>query len=228
MDTSPVDHLVSTPSSYLSFSHSEGPCVDHSATSHQQGASYDPYSGDPFAPSNNPSGPVPSRSPPIQQQQTNPYTDPYSSGGNQYLANPHDTYQNQYTQGTGQGPQRTYTLGGSGYGDNVVPDRQVSPGYTPNPHADPYGTQPVVRTTSPTQMYSAGYQPAPVQTPGPMQTPQRQPGAGGTKRPTLVNMTPDDDGYGPGPAHGSEEYADSPPTYDEHEPRPAGVWSTKS
>jgi len=230
MDTSLVDHLVSTTFTYLSFSHPEGPRTDHSAISHQQGPSYDPYGADSFPPPNNPPGPVPSHSPPIQQQQPNPYTDPYSSGGNQYLANPHEPYQNPYTQGTGQGPQRAYTLGGSGYGDNVVPDSQVSPGYIPNPHGDPYGTQAVVRTTSPTQIYSAGYQPAPSQTPSPMQAPERPPGAGGAgpRRPTLVNMTPDNDGYGPDPAHEGEHYADNPPTYDEHEPRPAGVWSTKS
>ena len=229
MDTSHVDRLVSTAFSYPLSSHPEGPCVDHSAISHQQGASYDPYNNDPFTPSN-PPAPVPSHSPPIPQQ-PNPYSDPYSSGGNQYLANPHDGPQNPYTQGTGQGPQRAYTLGGSGYGDNVVPDSQVSPGYIPNPHAESYGNQPTMRTTSPTQMYSGAYQPTPVQSPGPMQAPKRPPGAGGPlpqRQPTLVNMTPDNDGYGPGPAHDSGQYADNPPTYDEHEPRPAGVWSTKS
>ena len=201
--------------------------------SSQQGASYDPYSADPFA-SNNPPISVPSHSPPTQQQ-PNPYTDPYSSGGNQYLANPHnaylqqDSYQNPYAQGAGQGPQRAYTLGGSGYGDNVVPDRQAGPGYTPNPYVDSYGNQQPVRSTSPTQMYAGAYQPTSVQTQSPTQAPQRPLGMGGAgalpkKQSTLVNMTPDDGGYPQGGGH----YDDSPPTYDEHEPRPAGVWSTKS
>ena len=236
MDTNTVEHLVSTASSHLLSGRPERPCVDHSAVSSQQGASYDPYSTDPFASNNNPI-PVPSHSPPIQQQQQpNPYTDPYPSGGNQYLANPHsaypqhDSYSNPYTQGAGQGPQRAYTLGGSGYGDNLVPDSQTGPGYTPNPYVDSYGNQPPVRSTSPTQMYAGAYRPA---TQSPTQAPQRPPGAGGVgplpkKQPTLVNVTPDNGGYRPGPAQGNGQYEDSPPTYDEHEPRPAGVWSTKS
>ena len=226
MDTNTVEHLVSTASSHLFSGCSECPYVDHSAVSSQQTASHDPYSADPFASNNNPPVPVPSHSPPIQQQQQqNPYTDPYPSGGNQYLANPHgaypqnDSYSNPYTQGAGQGPQRAYTLGGSGYGDNVVPDSRSSPGYTPNPYVDSYGNQPPVRTISPTQMYTGA--------------PQRPPGAGGagplpTKQPTLVNMTPDDGGYRPNPAQGNGQYDDNPPTYDEYEHRPAGVWSTKS
>jgi len=230
---------------YTTFGHPlsgspEGLCVDHSTVSHQQGPSYDPYNTDPYASPNNPPVPVPSHSPPIQQQQPpNPYTDSYSSGGSQYLANPHgaypqqDSYQNAYTQGAGQGPQRAYTLGGSGYGNNVVPDNQASPGYTQNPYVDSYGNQPPVRSTSPTQMYTGGYQPPPVQSQSPIQAPQRPPGAGGAgplsgKQPTLVNMTPDHDEYQPGPAQGRGQYEDSPPTYDSHEPRPAGVWSTKS
>ena len=193
----------------------KGPCADHSAVSHQQGPSYDPFSADP---SNTPPVPVPSHSPPIQQQQPNTYSDSYPSGGNQYLANPHsayDPYQNPYTQG-GQGPSRAYTLGGSGYGDNPVPDNQAGPGYIPNPYVDSYVAQAPARSTSPTHMYTA-------------QAPQRPPGAGGAgqppRQPTLVSMNPDN---GPGPARGRGQYEDSPPTYDEHEPRPAGVWSTKS
>lgn len=225
MDTNNVEHLVSTASNHLLSDRSECPYVDHSAASSQQTASHDPYSADPFA-SNNPPIPVPSHSPPIQQQQqSNPYTDPYPSGGNQYLSNPHgaypqnDSYSNPYTQGVGQGPQRAYTLGGSGYGDNVVPDSQSSPGYALNPYVDSYGNQPPVRTLSPTQMYTGA--------------PQRPPGAGGagplpTKQPTLVNVTPDNGGYRPSPAQGNGQYDDNPPTYDEHEHRPAGVWSTKS
>ena len=233
-----MERLVSTTSSYLFSGHPDDPCVDHSAVSHQQGTSFDPYNTDPYASNNNPPIPLPSHSPPIQQQQPNPYTDTYPSGGNQYLANPHsaypqqDSYSNPYTQGTGQGPQRAYTLGGSGYGDNVVPDNQMGSGYTPNPYVDSYGNQPPVGTTSPSQMYAGAYQPTPVQTRSPVQAPQRPPGAGvgllPTKQSTLVNMTPDDDGHRSGPSQGSGQYDDSPPTYDEHEPRPAGVWSTKS
>jgi len=236
-DTCPVCHLVSTALSYLPSGRPEGPRIDHSTVSHQRGASYDPYSTDPFAPSNSPPIPVPPHSPPIQQQ-SNPYTDPYPSGGDQYLTNPHnpypqhDHYQNPYTQGAGQGTQRAYTLGGSGYGDNVVPDNQAGPAYTPNPYTDSYGNQPPVRSTSPTQMYTDAYQPTPVQTWSPTQAPQRPPGAGGAgplpRQQTLVNMTPDDGGYQPGPVEGGGQYDDRPPTYDEHDPRPAGVWSTKS
>ena len=230
-------HLVSTAFSYPLSGRPEGPRVDQSAVSHQRGTSYDPYSTDPFAPSSSPPIPVPSRSPPIQQQ-PNPYTDPYPSGGNQYLANPHDPYpqndpyHNPYTQGAGQGPQRAYTLGGSGYGDNIVPGSQAGPAYTPNPYVDSYGNQSPVRSTSPTQMYAGAYQPAPVQTRSPIQAPQRPLGAGGSgplpRQPTLVNMTPDNSGYQPGPTQGGGQYDDRPPTYDEHDPRPAGVWSTKS
>lgn len=224
MDTNSAEHLVSTaPDSPLprcpQSSH-----VDHSATSHQQGASYDPRSTDPFAASNNPPIPAQSHSPPIQQQQPNPYTDPYHSGGNQYLADPHggypqhDSYPNPYTQGTGQGPQRAYTLGGSGYGGNVVPDSQAGPEYNPY---DSYGNQPPVRTASPTQMY---------QTQSTTQAPQR-PGAGGgplpKKQPTLVNVAQGHGGYHPGSVQGGQ-YDDSPPMYDEHEPKPAGMWSTKT
>ena len=190
--------------------------------SHQQGASYDPFSADPSA-SNNPPIPIPSHSPPTQQQQPNIYNDPYPSGGNQYLVNPHsaypqhDPYQNPYTQGGGQGSSRAYTLGGSGYGDNAVPDNQAGPGY--NPYVDSYVTQTPARTTSPTQMYTT-------------QPPQRPPGAGGTgqlpRQPTLVNMNPDNGGHGPDPSRERGQYEDNPPMYDEHEPRPAGVWSTKS
>lgn len=238
MDTSTAEHLVSVASSYLFFDCPDCTCVDHSATSHQQGASYDPHSTDPYGSNNHPPIPVPSHSPPIQQQ-PNSYTDLYPSGDNQYLANPHgaypqhDPYPNPYTQGAGQGPQRAYTLGGSGYGDNVVPDRQASPGYIPNPYVDSYANQPPVRTTSPTQMYTGAYQPSPVQTQSSTQAPRRPSGAGGAgplskRQQTLVNMTPDNDGYQPGPAQGRGHYDDSPPTYDEHEPRPAGIWSTKS
>jgi hypothetical protein len=211
----------------------ERPYVDHSAVSAQQGPSYDPYGTDPFASNHNPPIPIPSHSPPIQQQnQPNPYTDPYPSGGNQYPVNTHgaypqhDSHPNPYTQGAGQGLQRAYTLGGSGYGDNIVPDSQAGPGYTPNPYVDSYGNHPAVRTTSPTHQYTGAYQPTPGQTYSPTQ------GVGGgplpRKQPTLINMTPDDGGYRPGPAQGTGQYDDNPPTYDEHEPRPAGGWSTKS
>ena len=200
----------------------EGSFTDHSAISHQQGASYDLRSADPFAAGNSP---VPSHSPPIQQQQPNPYTDTYHSGGNQYLADPHggypqhDPYPNPYTQGTGQDPQRAYTLGGSGYGTNVIPDSQASSEYNPY---DPYGNQPPARATSPTQMY---------QTQSTTQVPQRSPGMGGTgpllgKQQTLVNATQGHGGYQPGSVQGGQ-YDDSPPMYDEHEPKPPGVWNTK-
>ena len=156
-DTRTLERLVSATSSYFLFDGSEGLCLDHSALSHQRGPSFDPYSINPHNSFNNPQTPVPSRSPPMQQ--ANPYTDQYSPGGNQYLVNPHsafsqpDPYQNPYTQGTGQGLERAYTLGGSGYGDNTVPDSQGGPGRIPNPYVDSYGNQPPARTTSPTQMY---------------------------------------------------------------------------
>lgn len=189
----------STPKHFLVDSF-EVPCVDHSAVSHQQGPSFDPYSTDSRTSPNNPPIPVLSHSPPIQQ--TNPYIDQYSPGGNQYLVNPHsafsqhDPYHNPYTQGTGQ---RAYTLGGSGYGDNVAPDRQASPGHIPNPYVDSYGNQPPATTTSPTQMYRGGYQPAPAQA--------LQPSTG---------------------TGGGVQYDDGPPTYNEHDPAPAGGWSSKS
>lgn len=161
----------------------------HSAISHQQGGSYDPYTS-----SNTPPIPIPSHSPPMQQP--NPYTTQYPpGGGSQYLVNPHDPFQNPYTQGTGQGVQRAYTLGGSGYGDNSVLDSHGGPAHISNPYGDPYGNQPPVRTTSPTQVYGGGHQPTPGQSRGPTQHTE-----GG-------------------------HYEDMPPTYDEHEPRGAGGWS---
>lgn len=148
-----------------------------SAASHQPSASFDPYNIDPHLSSNSPPIPIPSHSPPVQQP--NPYTAQHPSGGNQYLINPHDPFQNPYTQGSGQGLHREYTLGGSGYGENVALDNQGGPGHIPNPYTGSYENQLPARTISPPR------------------------GAGGL-------------------------YEDRPPTYDEHEPNPAGAWSSKS
>jgi hypothetical protein len=196
-DTSTVDHPVSTISSSFLPDNPEGPCVDSPSVSHQQGPS---YNTDPYTSPNIPPIPVTSYSPPVQQ--ANPYTD-------QYLANPHsaypqhDQYQNPYTQGADQGLQRAYTLGGSGYGDNVIPENQGGSGHIYNPYVDSYGNQPPTRTTSPPQTYTGGYQPTPVHTQGPTHTSQLSTGAGG-------------------------RFDDNPPTYDEHEVQPAGVWSSKA
>ena len=198
MDTRTMGHHVSTTPGYPLSNRSEDVWADNSTVSHQQGASYDPYNQQ--TSSNTPPIPVPSRSPPVQQ--ANPYTDGYHSGGNQYLANPHDPFQNLYTQGTGQGLQRAYTLGGSGYGDNAVPDNHGGPGHIPNPYVDTYANQSPV-TTSPTQLYAGGYQSSHIPVQGSTQLSQQPVGEG-------------------------VHYDDRPPTYDEHDPRPAGVWSSKS
>ena len=137
-------------------------------------------------------------------QQANSYIDQSLSGGDRYLVNPHgafsqsDTYQNPYVQGTGQGLQRAYTLGGSGYGDNIVPDGQGGPGYIPNPYTDSYGSQPPVRASPPQTYTAGGYQPTPVQTQSSMQPSQR----------LYEDVPPTYDGH--------------------EIDRPTGVWSSKS
>ena len=78
-----------------------------------------------------------------------------------------------------------------------MPDSHGGPAHIPNPYGDPYGNQPPARSASPTQVYAGGYQSTPGQPRGPTQHLE-----GG-------------------------HYDDRPPTYDEHDPRMAGGWSSK-
>lgn len=169
--------------------------TDHSAASHQQYPStYSTQFPDPFATqgasSFNPEG--------------------YNSTG--YLATaptsfPNHNYnaQSGYSAGQHAQPERSYTLGGDGYGSNTIPDFS---------HPAQYST------------------PAPYPThtsPGPI-SPQHTPSPGpiNTNVATASHMSPTSP-RGPRPPATSEQplYEDSPPMYDAATAQPPGQWGAK-
>ncbi|OBZ68545.1 hypothetical protein A0H81_11662 [Grifola frondosa] len=101
-------------------------------------------------------------------------------------------------------PERNYTLGGGGYGTNVVPDATADfPQYT----------------SSPTSTYHTIPSPAPINTsvsPAPSTASPRA-----TQHSNVVQSTIHEE------QRSDESYSDSPPMYDAATSQPAGAWGAK-
>ncbi|KAH8099282.1 pali-domain-containing protein [Cristinia sonorae] len=178
------------------YGHTAGGTTYHSATSHQQYPSsysnqYDPYASN---------------------QTFNP--DAYNATG--YMTAPtnsfpdHNAYYAQSTYPTTAPqaqPERSYTLGGDGYGSNTIPDLT---GQTGHYAAAPY---PTYGSPSPVSAHQT-HSPAPISTNVASPSPHAQSPTSprGPRQPTSAAEQP---------------YPDSPPMYDMATSQPAGQWGAK-
>ncbi|TFK94424.1 pali-domain-containing protein [Polyporus arcularius HHB13444] len=132
-------------------------------------------------------------------------TSPPPSGGSN--TNPYRPAQATYP------PDRSYTLGGGGYGDNVVPALNSYPQYgsgSPAPSASVYTTSSAPSAAPPPHIDTAV---SPTHMPSP--TSPRGPRDPTPPMPAPIMESP------------HEEYADSPPMYDAATAQPPGQWGAK-
>ena len=106
-------------------------------------------------------------------------------------------------------PERSYTLGGDGYGSNTIPD--------PSGHAGLYSTAPYPSHTSPAPISPVSHSPSPA----PINTAAAGAGPSQSQSPTNPK--------GPRPPAPAEQpiYEDSPPMYDAATAQPPGQWGAK-
>ncbi|KAI0698402.1 SUR7/PalI family-domain-containing protein [Cerioporus squamosus] len=132
-------------------------------------------------------------------------TSPPPSGGSN--TNPYRPAQASYP------PERSYTLGGGGYGDNVVPALNSYPPYSsgsPAPSASVYTTSSAPSAAAPPHINTSISPP-----PMPQPTSPRGPRDPTPTMPAPLMESP------------HEEYADSPPMYDAATAQPPGQWGAK-
>ncbi|KAH7923915.1 pali-domain-containing protein [Leucogyrophana mollusca] len=183
-DPSPNAYYNQDPYAPQAYGHTAGG-NSYNNTAPQQYTSYDPYASQPGShyqdPPFNPSAFNTAAAIPASSSQS-PYTNPYTS-------QPPTAHQ----------PERSYTLGGGGYGDNVVP---------PTQNTDPY--------------YSGHYQGSSSQSPPPLNTsvmamPSHTSPVKGPRgaRTSMIASPP------------PSTYAEGPPTYESGPSGAPGRWGTK-
>ncbi|KAH9944276.1 pali-domain-containing protein [Epithele typhae] len=173
----------------------------HSAVSHNDG--YGQGYSDPFA------APV---APAQLVSHANLHNDTYNTSGYMY---PSQTPTPPAATNPYRAPEHSYTLGGNGYGSNVVPALDTS--YPPHPSASPAPSAPSV--------YSMGTSstPAPINTSVPSGMPQplspRGPRDPNPSMPATIVESPTHED--------APHYSDSPPMYDAATAQPPGQWGAK-
>ncbi|KAI0801141.1 SUR7/PalI family-domain-containing protein [Fomes fomentarius] len=211
LSTTPYSHQQQP--SGASYGHPARGTSYHSAVSHQ-----DPYQqnyqqdyrnmADPFA---------------AQPSQTTFNPDAYNASSYMYNAQAQSpppnggSNTNPYRGTQTYQPDRAYTLGGGGYGDNVVP--ALDPSYPQYGNRSPAPTASVYTTSSTT----------PSVAPPPINTNTRVASPPGMPQPTSPRGPRNPTASIPAPVVESpvEDYSDSPPMYDAATAQPPGRWGAK-